>query len=123
VREHTFKTLVNEDLIMTTVTKPAKANYSETDIAVLRSSYTGADNKAEVAAIAVKIGKSPASVRAKLANLGLYVKAEEVDKPKARGKADIVAEIATKIGLPEHDFDGLAKATIRPLEAILKALS
>jgi hypothetical protein len=111
-------------MTMATATKPAKAtNYSEQDIATLRSGYTGADNKAEVAAIAVKIGKSPASVRAKLANLGLYVKTEDVDKPKARGKADVVAEIAAKIGLPEYDQDGLAKATVRSLEAILKALS
>lgn len=107
---------------MATVKTP-KSNYSEQDIAALRAGYTGADNKAEVTAIAVKIGKSPASVRAKLANLGLYVKAEDAGKPKARGKADVVAEIAAKIGLPEHDQDGLAKATVRSLEAILKALS
>lgn len=103
--------------------KAPSKNYSDEDIAVLRTGYTGEDNAKEVAALAVKVGKTPASVRAKLAQLGIYRKAEDAGKPKGRTKADLVNEIADKIGIPEHDRDGLAKATVRPLEAILKAIS
>ena len=104
--------------------KEKAANYSEADIAVLKSGYTGGDNAVEVPALATKLGKSAASVRAKLANMGLYVKAEKAE-PKGDGakKEAIASAIGAVVGLLDHEVEGLAKATKSPLEKIFKALT
>ena len=58
---------------MTNTTGKTKAvNYSQAMLDTMATMYTGADNKAEVAAIAKKLGKTAGSVRAKLSQLGVY---------------------------------------------------
>jgi hypothetical protein len=109
----------------TSTTKTVKAaNYTEAQIATLTSSYKGVDNKKEVAMIAAEVGKSVASVRAKLSSLGLYKTAEAAKSAKSVKKVDIVAAIkATGVKLSEAEMEGLTKATSAPLEKILAALT
>lgn len=101
------------------------ANYTEADLSVLKADYTGADNAGEVAAIATKLGKTPASVRAKLASMKLYKTAEKADKADSeRVTKMVIAEaIAVKAGLKEHEVEGLAKATKSALEKVLANLA
>ena len=108
-----------------TAAKAAKAvNYSDADMATMTSMYTGKDNATEVKAIAAKLGKSAASVRAKVASMGLYVKAEKATAGKRVGKkAEIVERIASMVTLSEADQEGLGKATAAPLARILAQLT
>ena len=105
--------------------KVKTANYTEQDIAVLKAGYTGADNVSEVAAIATATGKTPASVRAKLASLGLYMKAEAGNAGEGeRITKQVIAEaIGQKIGLQEHEVEGLSKAPKAALDKVLAALA
>jgi len=99
-------------------------NYSDADIAVLKSGYTGLDNKAEVAKLAAELGKTPQSVRAKLSNMGVYVKEEkESAKADRTNKTAIAESIGAAVGLKEHEIEGLAKATKSALEKVLAALT
>jgi hypothetical protein len=107
---------------MTTTTKAA--NYSDADLLVMRETYTGVDNKAEVAEIATALGKTVPSVRAKLSNLGLY---KVADKPKTGAKGStktVIAEaIAKEAGLSEAEVEGLTKSTKGALEKVLARLT
>ena len=105
--------------------KVKTANYTEQDIAVLKAGYTGADNASEVAAIATATGKTPASVRAKLASLGLYMKAEAGNASEGeRITKQVIAEaIGQRIGLQEHEVEGLSKAPKAALDKVLAALA
>lgn len=104
--------------------KVKAANYTEQDIAVLKAGYTGADNATEVAALATATGKTPASVRAKLASLGLYVKTEAGTSDGERITKQVIAEaIGQKINLLEHEVEGLAKAPKAALDKVLAALA
>lgn len=107
---------------MAKTVKPA--NYSETEIATLRAGYSGSDNKTEVLELSKALGKSPASVRAKLASMGLYAKAEAVKPEKGSANKTALADsIAEKVGLLEHEAEGLAKAPKAALEKVLAALT
>jgi hypothetical protein len=105
--------------------KAKVVNYSEKDLDILRAEYTGADNSVEVPAIAEKLGKTPASVRAKLANLGIYKKAEEsADGDGERITKMVIAEaIGQRIGLLEAEVEGLAKAPKAALSKVLAKLA
>jgi hypothetical protein len=110
---------------MTKVTgKAAKAaNYTQNVIDVMADMYTGKDNKAEVSAIAKKIGKTEGSVRAKLAQLGLYEAAVKVSAKSDRvRKSDICEHIGRIANLKEAEIEGLEKATAAPLAKILARL-
>lgn len=105
--------------------KEKAVNYTEAQVEVLKSEYTGTDNATEVAAIAAKIGKTPASVRAKLASLKLYKAADkaETSKEDRVTKRVIVEAIAEKVGLVDFEIDGLEKATKSALEKVLANLA
>ena len=104
--------------------KVKAANYSEAEIAILRSGYSGKDNATEVKALAEATGKSAASVRAKLASMGLYAKAAPEKSEKASANKTVLADaIAEKAGLLEHEAEGLAKAPKAALEKVLAALT
>lgn len=104
--------------------KAKAANYSEAEIATLRAGYSGVNNSAEVAALATATGKTSASVRAKLASMGLYVKAAPEKSEKASANKTVLADaIAEKAGLMEHEAEGLAKAPKAALEKVLAALT
>jgi predicted pyridoxine 5'-phosphate oxidase superfamily flavin-nucleotide-binding protein len=48
--------------------KAKTTNYTPEMIDALKAGYTGSDNASEIAALATATGKTPASVRAKLAS-------------------------------------------------------
>jgi hypothetical protein len=99
-------------------------NYTEAQVAELTAGYTGSDNKSEVAVLAAKIGKTPASVRAKLSQMGIYVKTEaEAEKSERVTKRDIVDSIAQVVSLTEAEVEGLEKATKSALEKVLANLA
>jgi Mn-dependent DtxR family transcriptional regulator len=105
--------------------KAKAVNYSDQDVAVLRAEYTGTDNAAEVKALAEKLGKTPNSVRAKLASLQIYVKPEAVEaEGEERTTKEVIAvAIGELVGLAEHEIDGLAKATKSALQKVLDKLA
>jgi len=103
--------------------KEKAKNYSDAEVAALRSGYTGADNKAEVSKLAAQLGKTPQSVRAKLSNMGIYVKEEAVKAEKGANKMALAEAIGSEVGLKEHEVEGLAKATKSALEKVLSALT
>jgi len=108
-----------------TATKVAKAvNYTQEMVDTMSTMYTGKDNVNDVKAIATKLGKTAGSVRAKLAQLGLYEIAEKAKSGKRVGKkADLCAQIGKIANLKEAEREGLEKATAAPLEKILKMLT
>jgi hypothetical protein len=110
---------------MTNTTGKTKAvNYSQAMLDTMATMYTGADNKAEVAAIAKKLGKTAGSVRAKLSQLGVYEVAAKTATASTRTKkADLCAQIGKIANLKEAEIEGLEKATAAPLEKILKMLT
>jgi hypothetical protein len=102
-------------------------NYTEEMEAVLRDMYDPeADEEtrdAQVAQIADEVGRSAASVRAKLTNMKLYVpKAKAPAGKNTVRKADLVAEIASKLGADEDVLGSLEKANKNALSLVLKAL-
>jgi hypothetical protein len=105
--------------------KVKAVNYTAEQIEVLKAEYTGADNAAEVAALSAKLGKTPASVRAKLASLKLYKSAEKsAGEDTERVTKMVIAEaIGEKVGLKEHEVEGLAKSTKSALEKVLAGLA
>lgn len=105
--------------------KVKAVNYTEQDIATLKAGYTGMDNASEIASLSAAVGKTPASVRAKLASLGLYVKAEAAGASDGeRITKQVIAEaIGQKINLLEHEVEGLAKAPKAALDKVLAALA
>lgn len=104
--------------------KVKAVNYTEAQVEALKAGYTGSDNTSEVAALAEALGKTPASVRAKLSSLGIYRTAEKAEKSEDKVTKRVLAEqIAEKAGLAEHEVDGLEKATKSALEKVLARLS
>lgn len=104
--------------------KAKVVNYTDAQIAILRAEYVGADNAAEVAALSAKLGKTPASVRAKLASLKLYKAAEKSDEASERiTKTVLVDAIGEKVGLSEAEREGLVKSTKSALEKVLATLA
>ena len=101
------------------MSKEVKANYSEAEIAILESEYTGNSNSVEVPAIAKKLGKSDASVRAKLSSMGLYVKAEKTKAASSKNTtADVAEVIGSKCGMNEVEVEALAKTTMAVLQKL-----
>jgi hypothetical protein len=101
------------------------ANYDDATLATMREMYTGENNKQEVSAIAAKIGKPVASIRAKLAQMGVYQKEEKAATTSTRvKKVDIVSAIV-KAGVPLNDAEaeGLEKSTASALQKVLARLT
>ena len=100
-----------------------KLNYTPEMLATIK----GYDsfNKDVAAEIAVKIGKSPRSVIAKIKSMGLsYTVQRPVRKdgsPVSR-KAETVAAIAKALDMDLNDLDGLAKAPRSALIALLREI-
>lgn len=115
------------DTIMPTSKAP---NYSDEAIARLEAVYTEAQTdeqrKNAVAILAEELGKTKASIIAKLSNMKIYVKATQAPKAKVdRGptKAQLAGEIAERLNITNDVLiEGIAKADKRALQAILKAV-
>jgi len=102
-------------------------NYSDEAVTALHNVYDGTasdeDRKAQVAALAEELGKSAASIRAKLTREGIYVALTKAPAGKAPvRKATLVQDIADALKVDVDVIGSLEKATKNTLERILKAL-
>ena len=102
-------------------------NYSNDDVVRMKEVYDGEasveDRDTAVAQLAQELGRSAASIRAKLTHLGVYVpKGTKTSKAKAVSKAEIVTAIAKKLGVAEEIVGSLEKATKVTLVKIQEAL-
>lgn len=102
--------------------KAKAVNYTEAQVAVLTEMYKGVDNATEVAQIAVATGKTAASVRAKLASLGLYTKAEAESKAKGVTKRALAEQVGQAIGLQEFEVEALEKTSKSVLDKLVANL-
>lgn len=102
-------------------------NYTDEMVARLHEVYDGKasdkDRRAQIKTLADELGRSEASVRAKLTNEGIYVKYDK-PTPKKGGvkKADLVTAIAKVLNEDEAVLDSLEKATMVALKRVLKGL-
>ena len=76
-----------------------------------------------VADIAAAVGRSEASVIAKLAREGVYKAKKATAKEKGLTKAVMVATIAAAVGATAEVLESLEKATAPALELVMKALT
>ena len=102
-------------------------NYTDEMVAVLHAEYDGTASdetrKAQVTALAVKLGKKEASIRAKLTREGIYVALTKAPKGKAPVlKATLVQAIADEINTDVDVVGSLEKATKVALVKVLVAL-
>jgi hypothetical protein len=114
-------TITKEDIIMTT----RKTVYTPEVTARLVAEYTGAETQeareAVVEAFAQELEVKVASVRAKLVREEVYI-AKVRETKRSATKAEMVAEIAARIGKSAEALESLEKATATSLKALLKAL-
>jgi hypothetical protein len=102
-------------------------NYTEAMVARLHEGYDGsasdAERKAQVAELAAEVGRSEASVRAKLTSEGIYVPYAKAPAGKnSVRKAALVAAIAEKLGVHVEVVESLEKANKVALAHVFKAL-
>lgn len=103
-------------------------NYTDAQASELEAAYVEAETESEresvVAEFAEKFGKNTRSIRAKLSNLGVYVKKEPTTKtgePVER-KSAIVESIARLLGCNSETVESLEKATKVALLKVRDAL-
>jgi len=94
-------------------------------VAAYSAAETEADRAAVVAAQAKLLGKSEASIRAKLSREGVYIKkeAKRKDGTPVQKKDEFATAIGKILRLSEGDTDSLAKANRKALESIFDALA
>lgn len=102
-------------------------NYTDEMVHRLHSGYDGsadeATRDAQVAHLAEELGKSPASIRAKLTREGIYVPKAKAPAGKASvTKAQLVTAIAAELEVDEDVIGSLEKATKVALGKVLAAL-
>ena len=102
-------------------------NYSESMVDRLHAVYDGEADEAirdqQVAQLAEELGKSPASIRAKLTREGIYVPKAKAPAGKATiRKADLVSVIAEKLDVNVEVVESLEKATKATLVRVASAL-
>lgn len=96
-------------------------NYTKAQTATLVSDYQAATTEDERQQVvenhAAKLGKSVPSVRSKLVREGVYIAKSRAPAGKGGGekKADIVADIASYLGVSEETVESLEKATKKAL--------
>jgi len=102
-------------------------NYTDAMVARLGDVYdsegTDVERKAQVTALAVELGKSEPSIRAKLTREGLYTPLTKVPTGKAGPrKAELVQTIADKLDVDVDVIGSLEKATKNVLIRLIDAL-
>lgn len=103
-----------------TTKQTKQANYSAEAIALITGKYQAGES---LDAIATATGKTVASVRAKLASLGIYKsKAKPEGKKGGETKETIVSEIAAMVAGDKSALESLKSATIADLRLIRKFL-
>lgn len=109
--------------------KAITPNYSDEAVARMEAVYTEASTdeqrKNAVVILANELGKTPASIIAKLVSMKVYRKAavERVTKEKQVTKAELAQEIATRLNIENEVLvKGIAKADRNALLAIERAV-
>lgn len=102
-------------------------NYTDEQVASLMAGYDGsadeATRDAQIAQLADEVGKSAASVRAKLTHLGVYVpKAKAPAGKNTVRKAELVQRIADALDVDVDVAGSLEKANKNILVRIIDAL-
>ena len=103
-------------------------NYTEEQVKALVGAYDNAGSQeardSVVETFSQSLGKSVASIRAKLSREGVYVKKERLSKDgsKVERKAEKVTRIAEHSEKPLEFFDSLEKATGAVLDELLNML-
>ena len=103
-------------------------NYTDAMVEALHAGYDGTasdeDRKAQVTALAVEVGRSEPSVRAKLTREGIYVPLTKAPAGKAPvRKAELVQDIADALDVDVDVIGSLEKATKNVLVRLKEALS
>jgi len=108
------------------MTEKANAVYTDEVVESMVADYTGAETQEDrdsvVSAFAEQLGKSVASVRAKLVREGVYVKKERADKTgrKIQTKDEMVAEFEKNLGLEVGSLESLEKATKNVIRTLME---
>ena len=102
-------------------------NYTDEMVARLHEVYDGeaseAERDAQVAALAQELGKSAASIRAKLGSEGIYVPKTKAPKGKNTvRKAELVAKVAAELDMDVDAAGSLEKVTKAVLVKLIEAL-
>ena len=102
-------------------------NYTDEMVARLHAVYDGeaseAERDAQIVALSEELGRSPASIRAKLTHEGIYVPKAKAPAGKAVvRKATLVAAIAAKLDVAEEVMESLEKANKNVLLRLYNAL-
>lgn len=101
----------------------AQVNYTEENIARITEAYTASPTSETVKALAAELGKSAASVIAKLVQLKIYQ--PKVAAVKARGltKADTIKVLEHALKLQAGSLESLEKATVPALTALVAGVA
>ncbi len=122
--------LYNDSFSSTNVNQSHKGNdmtaktvaYTPEMIAALTEQYVATPTAETVATLALEFGKSTKSVVAKLAQLGVYRKAEKAVAEKSGvTKAEIAAKIAGADAEFAKDLEKLTKASLVKVAALFSA--
>ena len=102
-------------------------NYTQEMVDALHAGYDGSasddERRAQIKALAEEVGRSEASVRAKLVREGIYVAYTKAEAGKGGArKADLVQAIADKLEVDSDVVGSLEKATKVALNKVLEAL-
>ena len=102
-------------------------NYTDAMVASLREGYdpqaSDEDRKAQVTALGIALGKSDASIRAKLTREGIYVPLTKAPAGKATvRKSELVQLIADQLDVDVDVVGSLEKATKNVLIRLATAL-
>ncbi len=110
---------------MTTQVKTVAANYTEAQVLSIVAAYKAGDS---LESIALSVGKSVPSVRAKLAALKVYVSkaaktanGEKAEKGEKANKEALAAKLSELVGLPLLNVEAASKpALIALINAIVQ---
>jgi hypothetical protein len=107
------------------MTNTKKFEWTEETSAKLQNLYVA--EKKTLAELAKVFGRTEASIRAKLSNLGVYEKpvkdaTKKDGETKSSAKAEIVVNLAILLGLKMEDLASLEKATKNDLQNLQDAV-
>lgn len=110
------------------ITMAKAVNYTAEQVKALVQAYVNAktdDTRAGVVeSFSERLGKSVASIRAKLSREGVYVKKETATKKRSKTlKSEKVTKLATLMNKDEELIGDAEKLTHRTLDFLIEALS
>jgi hypothetical protein len=95
--------------------------YTQEQIAEMTATYTANPTRETAEAIATQFGKTANSVVAKLAQLGIYKKAEKATAKTGETKLQLAQRLAPNDETMQNDLVKLTKVTLAKLVAFAEA--